>query len=127
MDNGLTPDKYCCQLARNNFGNCKKYGFLATIILIVQNYRRFITTQAMDLEKILVIGVNQSLLLKEAAKKNVFFWDIFPKCGWVGWLIPKQGPNHSKPPQIAPKIAFFDPNFTFRFPKSHKNPGVGGG
>ena len=42
-----------------------------------------------------------------------------PKCGWVGWLIPKQGP---KPP-ITPKI---DPNFTFRSPKSHKNPGVGG-
>ena len=59
-------------------------------------------------------------------KKTRFFWDIFPKCGWVGWLIPKQGPNPSKPPQIAPKIAFFDPNFTFRFPKSHKNPGVGG-
>ena len=59
-------------------------------------------------------------------KKNVFFWEIFPKCGWVGWLIPKQGPNPSKPPQIPPKIAFFDPNFTFRFPKSHKNPGVGG-
>ena len=26
-----------------------------------------------------------------------------------------------KPPQIAPKIALFDPNFTFRSPKSHKN------
>ena len=64
--------------------------------------------------------------VREPAKKTRFFWDIFPKCGWVGWLIPKQGPNPSKPPQIAPKIAFFDPNFTFRFPKSHKNPGVGG-
>ena len=42
------------------------------------------------------------------------------------WLTPKQGPNPSKPPQIAPKIALFDPNFTFRSPKSHKNPGVGG-
>ena len=59
-------------------------------------------------------------------KKPVFFWEISPKCGWVGWLTPKQGPNPSKPPQIAPKIAFFDPNFTFRSPKSHKNPGVGG-
>ena len=65
--------------------------------------------------------------LREAAKKkSFFFWDIFPKCGWVGWLIPKQGPNPSKKTQIAPKIAFLDPNFTFRFPKSHKNPGVGG-
>ena len=43
--------------------------------------------------------------MREAAKKkNVFFLEI--KCGW--------------------KIAFFDPNFTFCFPKSHKNPGVGG-
>ena len=32
------------------------------------------------------------LWVRKAAKKNVFFWDIFPKCGWVGWLIPKQGP-----------------------------------
>ena len=44
----------------------------------------------------------------------------------MGWLIPKQGPNPSKPPKITPKIAFFDPNFTFRFPKSHKNPGMDG-
>ena len=28
--------------------------------------------------------------------------------------------------QITPKITFFDPNLTCRFPKSHKNPGVGG-
>ena len=68
----------------------------------------------------------EETVLREAAKKKRFFWEIFPKCGWVGWLIPKQGPNSSKPPQIAQKIAFFDPNFTFRFPKSHKNPGVGG-
>ena len=60
------------------------------------------------------------------SKIKPFFWEIFPKCGWVGWLIPKQGPNPSKPPQITPKIAFFDPNFTFPFLKSHKNPGVGG-
>merc|ERR1712218_272262 len=69
--------------------------------------------------------LNESLS-KGSCQKKRFFWEIFPKCGWVGWLIPKQGPNPSKPPQIAPKIAFFDPNFTFRFPKSHKNPGVGG-
>ena len=31
----------------------------------------------------------------------------------------KTSPNH-------PKIAFFDPNFTFCFPKSHKNPGMVG-
>ena len=59
-------------------------------------------------------------------KKTFFFWETFPKCGWVGWLIPKQGPNPSKHPQITPKIAFSDPDFTFRSPKSLKNPGVDG-
>ena len=34
-------------------------------------------------------------------------------------------PIWEPPPQINPKIAFFDLNFTFRFPKSHKNPWVG--
>ena len=54
--------------------------------------------------------------LREAAKKkSFFFWDIFPKCGWVGWLIPKQGPNPSKPPQIAPKIALSTQNSPFVF------------
>ena len=69
------------------------------------------------------LTVRQLLIIvtffKERCKKNTFFWEISPKCGWVG--IPKQGPNPSKPPQISPKIAFFDPNFTFRSPKSHKN------
>ena len=40
--------------------------------------------------------------------------------------IPKQGPNPSKHPKSPPRRAFFDPDFTFCFPKSHKNPGVGG-
>ena len=39
----------------------------------------------------------------------------------MGWLIPKPTP----PKKITLKIVFFDPNFTFRFPKSHKNPGLG--
>ena len=69
-----------------------------------------------------IFKIKLLLLGKGSCQKKRFFWEIFPKCGWVGWLIPKQGPNPSKPPQIA----FFDPNFTFRFPKSHKNPGVGG-
>ena len=45
---------------------------------------------------------------------------------WLGGVADSQ--TRSKPlktPQITPKIAFFDPNFTFRFPKSHKNPGMG--
>ena len=58
--------------------------------------------------------------------KNGFIWECFPKYGWVGWMIPKQGPNPSKPPKITSKVALFDPNFTFRSPKSHKNTGVGG-
>ena len=55
-------------------------------------------------------------------KKKVFILESFPKCGWVGWL-PKQGPN---PPPKKNK-SFFDPNFTFCFPKSHKIPRVGCG
>ena len=45
---------------------------------------------------------------------------------WEGGVADFQ--TWSKPlksPQIDPKIAFFDPDFTFRSPKSHKNPGVG--
>ena len=46
---------------------------------------------------------------------------------WVGGVADSQTrPKPLKKNQIAPKIVFFDPNFTFRFPKSHKNPGVGG-
>ena len=44
---------------------------------------------------------------------------ISPKCGWVGWLIPKQGPNPSKPPKsprkspLSTRISFFVlPNLT---------------
>ena len=58
-------------------------------------------------------------------KKRFFLGEISPKCGWVGWLIPKQGPNPSKKTN-HPENRLFDPNFTFCFPKSHKNPGVGG-
>ena len=66
------------------------------------------------------------MYVRVAAKKKGFFWEISPKCGCVGWLTPKQGPNPSKPPKITSKVALFDPNFTFRSPKYHKNPGVGG-
>ena len=46
-------------------------------------------------------------------KQQRFFWEISPKCGWwVGWLIPKQGPNPSKSLQTTPKIAFFDLSFS---------------
>ena len=59
-------------------------------------------------------------MIRGAAKKKTgFFWEISPKCGWVGWLTPKQGLNPKKK-QIIPKITLFDPNFTFRSPKSHK-------
>ena len=47
---------------------------------------------------------------------------------WVGGLADSQTRSKpfNPPPQITPKIAFFDPKFTFNFSKSHKNPGVGG-
>ena len=53
------------------------------------------------------------LQLREGVQRKTVFWEIFPKCGWVGCLIPKQGPNPSKPPQITPKIAFFSPKLHF--------------
>ena len=46
---------------------------------------------------------------------------------WVGGVADSQ--TRSKPlkkNQITPKIAFFDPKFIIRPPKSHKNPWVGG-
>ena len=46
---------------------------------------------------------------------------------WVGRVADSQ--TRSKPlktPPYHPEITILDPNFTFRFPKSHKNPGVGG-
>ena len=42
--------------------------------------------------------------------------------GWDGWFPNKvQTPQHKN----TPKISFFGPNFTFCFPKSHRNPWVG--
>ena len=32
-------------------------------------------------------------IIREDVKKKVFFGEISPKCGCMGWLIPKQGPN----------------------------------
>ena len=55
--------------------------------------------------------------MREGVKKKFFFGDISQM--WVGGVADSQ--TRSKPlktPQITPKIAFFDPNFTFRFPKS---------
>ena len=75
------------------------------------------------LPKVHIITLSKGSPPPPNKQKKVFFGEIPPKGGWVGWLIPKQGP---KKKQITPKIAFFDPNFTFHFPESHKNPGVGG-
>ena len=58
-------------------------------------------------------------------KKEPFFMGYLSQM-WVGGAADSQTRfKPLRPPQITPKIAFFDPNFTFRFPKSHKNPGVG--
>ena len=62
------------------------------------------------------------VLGKGRSKKNVFLGYLFQM--WVGGVADSQ--TRSKPLKITPKIAFFDPNFTFCFPKSYKNPGVGG-
>ena len=56
-----------------------------------------------------------------APRKKEKCGEISPKCGWVGCLILKQGPN----PSYHPENRLFDPNFTFHHPKSHRNPGVG--
>ena len=55
-------------------------------------------------------------------KKNFFGGNLSQM--WDGGVADSQ--TRSKPLKITPKIAFFDTNFTFRFPKSHKNPGVVG-
>ena len=39
----------------------------------------------------------QIIQIREGPPKKRFIWEIFPKYGWVGWLIPKQGPNPSTP------------------------------
>ena len=62
--------------------------------------------------------------LGKLPKKKRFFGKSFPNVGgWGGWFPNKVQTPQS--PQITPKIAFFDPNFTKRSPKSHKSPGVG--
>ena len=68
-----------------------------------------------------IVGMNIARLslkptnIREGIKK-LFFWEISPKCGWVGWLISKQGPNPSKSPENCPfftqKSPFVLPNLT---------------
>ena len=60
---------------------------------------------------------------REGIQKKPFFWDIFPKCGWVGWLIPKQGPNHSNPPKLPRKLPFSTKISPFVFPNLTKTLG----
>ena len=40
---------------------------------------------------------NRNSVIREGVEKT-FFWEISPKCGWVGWLIPKQGQKTPKSP-----------------------------
>ena len=44
---------------------------------------------------------------------------------WVGGVADSQTRSKPLKKKITSKIVLFDPNFTFRSPKSHKNPGVG--
>ena len=58
--------------------------------------------------------------IRGGVQKKRFFWEIFPKCGWVGWLIPKQGPTPSKSPR---KLPFSTRISTFVFPNLAKTLG----
>ena len=40
--------------------------------------------------KLYIFKITNYFTLRKA-KKLLFFWESFPKGGWVGWLIPKQG------------------------------------
>ena len=60
-------------------------------------------------------------LLKEGVQKNFFFWEISPKCGWV---IPKQGPNPSKPPK-SPWNRLFRPEFHLSISQISQKPWSG--
>ena len=64
-------------------------------------------------------------LFREGVKNNVFFWEIFPKCGWVGWLIPKQGPNPSNPPPNHPENRRLKPEFHLSRSQISQEPQVG--
>ena len=59
--------------------------------------------------------------LLSQGKTLLFFGGKFFQIWVGGWFQ-----NKVQTPQITPEISFFDPNFIFRSPKSHKNPGVGG-
>ena len=69
-----------------------------------------------------LFGPKNITVIKGSCQKKRFFWDIFPKCGWLGWLIPKQGPNPSKPPQITPKNRLFRPEFHLSFSQISQKP-----
>ena len=65
--------------------------------------------------------VQKPVQLREGIKKTRFFLGYLSQM-WVGGAADSQTRfKPLRPPQITPKIAFFDPNFTFRFPKSYKN------
>ena len=72
---------------------------------------------------VLLISLSILDIREGIQKREVFFGISFPNVGgWGGWF-----PNKVQTPQNPPNHpAFFDPHFTFRFPKSHRNPGVGG-
>ena len=60
-------------------------------------------------------------MIRERVKKQ-FFGEISPKRGWVGWLIPKQGPNPSKPPPNCSENRFFRPKFHLSFSQISQKP-----
>ena len=69
---------------------------------------------------ITIFTINTTIDAKGGCKKKTFFFGYLSQM-WVGGVADSQTRFKTlKKNQITPKIAFFDPNFTFRFPKSHK-------
>ena len=68
----------------------------------------------------LVITMTVTIMDMGMSKKESFFGESFPKCGYVGWLILKQGPNPSEPPR---KSHFFTWVSPFVFPNLTKTLG----
>ena len=61
--------------------------------------------------------------IRGGVQKRPFFLGDLSQM-WVGRVADSQ--TRPNPLKITAKIAFFDPNFNLRFPKSRKNPWVGG-
>ena len=69
------------------------------------------------------LGSRVASEVKGSCQKNFRFFLGDLSQMWVGRVADSQ--TRPNPLKITAKIAFFDPNFNLRFPKSRKNPWVG--